>query len=174
MWSFILRAKFEGKVYAAHRALRADGMARLPGAPPSLRRRAAPPVKVYLPPAPPPAACVRQPRLHGRAVELRARRLEDRLARRSPWELRRWKSREPVPEIPCCLDAPHHHHHLVGPAAWAGAHSPVSSAARLSTEALPIVALHRGVLGPWRPRSETDCTARGASWRAIRVPTSSP
>ena len=128
MWSFILRAKFEGKVYAAHRALRADGMARLPGAPPSLRRHVAPPWKVYLPHAPPPAAYVSQTRLYGRAVELRARRLEDRLARRSLWELRRWKNREPVPEIPCCLDAPHR-----GTISWAPQHGrmhTVPSAAR--------------------------------------------
>ena len=88
------------KVYAAHRTPRADGMARLPGAPPSLRRRAAPLRKVYIHRIPPPATCVRQPQLHGRAVERRVRRLEDRFARRSLWERRRWESRKPVPEIP--------------------------------------------------------------------------
>ena len=75
-------------------------MARLPGAPPSLKRRAAPLSKIYIHRVPPPAACVRQPQLHGRAVERRVRRLEDRLARRSLWERRRWESRKPVPEIP--------------------------------------------------------------------------
>ena len=149
-------------------------MARLPGAPPSLRRRAAPLRKVYISRVPPPATCVRQPQLHGRAVERRVRRLEDRLARRSLWERRRWESRKPVPEIPRCLDAPHHHHHLVGPAARSGAYNPVSSAARLSNEALPILTLHRGVLGPWRPRSEINYTARGATWRSIRTPTGRP
>ena len=94
----------------------------------SLRGRAAPLQNVYLSREPPPVTCVCQIQLHGRTVELRARRLGDRLARRSSWELRRCKSRESVPTIPCCLDAPHHNNHLVGPAAWAGAHNPVSSA----------------------------------------------
>ena len=94
----------------------------------SLMRRAAPLQNVYLSRAPPPVTCVRQIQLHGRTVELRARHLGDRLARRSSWELRRWKSRESVAEIPCCLDVPRHQHHLVWPEAWAGAQNPVSSA----------------------------------------------